>query len=443
MLDTKRSIEDVFATCKEEDVRFIRLCFTDILGKLKSFAISRNELEDAFEYGAGFDGSSIEGYRDIEESDMLAWPDPKTFITLPYTDDTRSARMFCDITTPDGKPYEGDPRNVLKAITGKAKDNGLTFFMGPEVEYFYLKDDKGTELLDRAGYFDLEHLDKTSEIRKETVLMLEEMGIRTECEHHEVAPSQHEIDIRYDEAVRMADMVQVYKGVVKDIANKHGVYATFMPKPLFGENGSGMHTHISFFRNGTNAFYDKDDPNNISEEGKAFIAGILRHAPEFCAITNQSINSYKRLVPGYEAPVYIAWSNANRSALVRIPNFRPGNENATRMELRNPDPAGNPYLQFAAMIGAGLEGVEKGYELPDAVEKNIYEMSAGERKELEIPTLPASLGEAVENMAGSDLMRRTLGDHVFNRFVEVKRGEWDAYRTQVTDYEIRNILPEL
>lgn len=433
--------EDVKAECKKKNIKFIRLCFTDIQGKLKSLALSYRELEDALDRGAGFDGSSIEGYRDIEESDMLAFPDPETFSVLPWQEGV--ATMFCDIYTPDKRPYPGDPRQILKRQLEIAKEMGYTFYLGPEIEYFYFKDDTSTEMLDRAGYFDLEHLDITSQVRKETVLTLESMGIGVECDHHEVAPSQHEIDIQYNEALKMADMVQTYKAVVKEIARKNGIYATFMPKPVYGINGSGMHTHVSFFKNGTNAFWDKGKKHSISDAGRHFVAGVLKHAGEICSVTNPSINSYKRLVPGYEAPVYIAWSKANRSALVRIPDLRPGDEKATRMELRNPDPSGNPYLQFASIIAAGLEGVKNKYELCEAVDKNIYEMSSEEKEKLNIPTLPGSLGEAIEVTAESKLMRQTLGEHTFNRFIEIKRMEWDEYRKQVTDYEIRNLLPEL
>ena len=437
--------EDVLKLCDEHKVKFIRLWFTDILGKLKSFAITRSELDAALNEGAGFDGSSIEGYRDIEESDMIAMPDLTTLQLLPWqsSDDTKVARMVCDILTPDGNPYEGDPRYILKKQLLRAKELGYTFYFGPELEYFYFKNDKGTEIVEKAGYFDLDHLDITSEVRKETVLALEEMGMTIECEHHEVAPSQHEIDIRYCEALKMADHVQTYRSVVKEIARKHELYATFMPKPIFGENGSGMHTHQSFFKGDKNVFFSKDDEHNISKEGKHYIAGILKYAREFCSITNQSINSYKRLVPGYEAPVYVAWSTANRSAMVRIPNFQPGKEKATRMELRCPDPAGNPYLQFAVMIAAGLEGIEKGYMLSSPVNRNIYDMSKEEMDKLNISSLPSNLGEAIELTAKSELVKKALGEHIFKRFVEIKRREWDEYRMQVTDYEIKKLLPVL
>ena len=443
-LDAKTK-DDVIKLCDQHNVKFIRLWFTDILGKLKSFSITRSEIEDSLINGAGFDGSSIEGYRDIEESDMIAMPDPTSFQLLPWqsNEEKKVARMFCDILTPEGMPYEGDPRYILKKQILKAKKMGYTLYFGPELEYFYFKDDQGTEVIEKAGYFDLEPMDISVEVRKETVLALEKMGLQIECEHHEVAPSQHEIDIRYCEALKMADHVQTYKTVVKKIARENGLYATFMPKPIFGENGSGMHTHQSFFKEGKNAFFSSDDPHHISSEGKSYIAGILKYAREFCAVTNQSINSYKRLVPGYEAPVYVAWSAANRSAMVRIPNFRPGAENATRMELRCPDPVGNPYLQFAVMIAAGLEGIEKGYKLPTPVDENIFAMNKQEIKQLDIQTLPSNLGEAIELTAKSELVRNTLGRHIFERFVKIKRMEWDEYRIQVTDYELKKLLPVL
>jgi len=437
--------EDVLKLCDEHNVKFIRMWFTDILGKLKSFAITRSELDDALVSGVGFDGSSIEGYRDIEESDMIAMPDPTTLQLLPWqsSEDTKVARLVCDIVTPNGKPYAGDPRYILKKQLERAAKLGYTFYMGPELEFFYFKSDKSPEIIEKAGYFDMDHLDTTAEVRKETVLALEGMGLTIECEHHEVAPSQHEIDIRYDKALKMADDVQTYKAVVKEIARKHDLYATFMPKPIFGENGSGMHTHMSFFKDGKNVFFSAEDEHHISKEGKSYIAGVLKHAKEFCSVTNQSVNSYKRLVPGYEEPDYVAWSTANRSAMVSIPNFKQGAEKATRMELRCPDPCGNPYLQFAVMIAAGLEGLEKGYSLGEPTNRNIFDMSKEEMKELNIPTLPGNLGEAIELTSESEVVKKALGDHVFERFVEIKRREWDEYRMQVTDYEIKKLLPEL
>jgi len=337
----------VLQMAKESNVRFIRLWFTDILGILKSFAITIDELENALMEGMGFDGSSIEGYARIDESDMIALPDPDTFCILPWRPRERNsvARMFCDIMLPGGGPYEKDPRFVLKKMLKKASDMGYTFYVGPELEYFYFKDSAGTEILDKGGYFDLTPLDVASDLRRDTVIALEEMGIGIEYSHHEVAPSQHEIDMRYTDALTMADNAQTFRLVVKEIALLNGVYATFMPKPLEGENGSGMHTHQSLFKNGKNLFFDPSDKYHLSSEGKSYIAGILKHAREFACVTNQWVNSYKRLVPGYEAPVYVAWARRNRSALVRVPMYKPGKEAATRMELRCPDPAANPYLR--------------------------------------------------------------------------------------------------
>lgn len=434
--------DDVVKLADKHKIKFIQLWFTDILGQLKHFEISRSELETALDEGAGFDGSSIEGYRDIEESDMMAHPDPTTFQLVPWggNGEVKVGRLICDIKTPDGKPYEGDPRYILKNQVERAAKKGFTVYMGPELEYFYFKDSSGTEFIDTGGYFDLVPLDMGDELRRDTILALESMGIAVEVGHHEVAKSQHEIDLRYGEALTMADKAQTYKLVVKEIARQKGVHATFMPKPVFGINGSGMHTHQSLFKGKNNAFFDKKDEAYLSDIARGYIAGLLKHAREIAAVTNQSVNSYKRLVPGYEAPVYVAWSLANRSALVRVPNFKPGKENATRVELRNPDPAGNPYLQFAVMIAAGLEGIERGYKLPASVNKNIYDLSEAERNDLDIPTLPRSLGEAVELFSESKLMKKTLGDHMFNRFVEIKTREWDEYRMYVTKWELDRYL---
>ena len=364
--------DEVVATVEERDVKFIRLWFTDILGQLKSFAIAKEELAGAMAQGMGFDGSSITGFNAIEESDMIAMPDPSTFAILPYRPQERAvARMFCDIRVPGGEPYEGDPRYVLRRALDRAKAMGFDhFYVGPELEYFYFKGSDGTEVLDHGGYFDLTTLDAASDLRRDTVLALEQMGIGIEYSHHEVGPSQHEIDMRFADALRMADNVMTYRTIVKEIAHKHGCYATFMPKPLFGENGSGMHVHQSLFRGEQNAFYDADDEYYLSGEAKSFIAGLLRHSREISCVFAQWVNSYKRLVPGYEAPVYVAWSRRNRSALVRVPVYHPGKEQSTRAELRCPDPACNPYLTFAALLHAGLEGIEKGYDAaaPDGAE---------------------------------------------------------------------------
>jgi len=439
------SQEYVLKTAKEQNVKFIRMWFTDILGFLKSFAITVEELEGALQEGMGFDGSSIEGFARIDESDMIALPDPDTFRMLPWRPREQHgvARMYCDILMPGGEPFEGDPRYVLKRNLKRAADKGYTFYVGPELEYFYFRDSQGTELLDQGGYFDMTPRDAATDLRKETVLALEEMGIGVEYSHHETAPSQHEIDIRYTDALTMADNVMTYRLVVKEIALKYEVYATFMPKPVFGINGSGMHTHQSLFTGDRNAFFDKDDEYHLSKLGKCYIAGLLKHAPEITAVTNQWINSYKRLVPGYEAPVYLSWARRNRSDLVRVPEYRPGREKATRIEYRAPDPACNPYLAFSVMLAAGLEGIEKGYDVPEPIEENVYEMSAKERQERGISTLPASLLEAILLTEKSELVRKALGDHVFSALIANKKIEWDQYRTQITEYELNKYLPVL
>ncbi len=436
--------EYVLKMAKEHDVKFIRLWFTDILGLLKSFAITVEELEGALEEGMGFDGSSIEGFARIDESDMVALPDPDTFQLLPWRPKEHAvARMFCDILRPGGEPFEGDPRYTLKRNLKRAADMGYTFYVGPELEYFYFRDSKGTEPLDEGGYFDLTPLDAATDLRRDTVLTLEEMGIGIEYSHHEVATSQHEIDMRYTDALTMADNVMTYRLVVKQIALKHGVYATFMPKPVFGINGSGMHVHQSLFKGDRNAFFDRDDEYYLSKVGKCYIAGLLRHAPEITSVTSQWVNSYKRLVPGYEAPVYLSWARRNRADLIRVPEYKPGKENATRIEFRSPDPACNPYLAFSVMLAAGLEGIEKEYAVPDPIEENVYEMTEEERKKRGIGTLPASLWEAIQLTENSEVMRRALGDHVFDAFIKNKRIEWDQYRIQVTEYELKKYLPVL
>jgi glutamine synthetase len=441
----KESKEYVLKMAKEHDVKFVRLWFSDILGMLKSFAITVEELEVALEDGMGFDGSSIEGFARIDESDMMALPDPDTFQLLPWRprEHHAVARMFCDIMRPGGEPYEGDPRLVLKRNLKRAADLGYTFYVGPELEYFYFKDAKGTETLDEGGYFDMMPLDEASDLRRDTVLTLEELGIGVEYSHHEVAPSQHEIDMRYTDALTMADSVMTYRLVVKQVALNHGAYATFMPKPMFGQNGSGMHVHQSLFKDGRNAFFDKNDPYHLSKTARSYVAGLLKHAPAITAVTSQWVNSYKRLVPGYEAPVYLSWARRNRSDLIRVPEYKPGKENATRIEYRSPDPACNPYLTFSVMLAAGLDGIEKGLTPPDPVEENVYEMSAAERQERGIDTLPASLWDAVQLAEKSEVVRRALGEHVFNAFIENKKIEWDKYRIQVTDYELKRYLPIL
>lgn len=435
----------VLKTAKEHDVKFIRLWFTDILGVLKSFAITVEELENALENGMGFDGSSIEGFARIDESDMVAMPDPDTFKLLPWRprEHRAVARMFCDILKPEGEPFEGDPRYVLKRNLKKAADLGYTFYVGPELEFFYFKSDDNTEGLDAGGYFDMTPLDTATDLRRDSVLALEELGIDVEYSHHEVAASQHEIDMRYTDALTMADNVMTYRLVVKQVALNHGVYATFMPKPVFGINGSGMHVHQSLFKGSKNAFFDASDPYFLSKIARSFIAGLLKYAPEFTCVANQWVNSYKRLVPGYEAPVYLSWARRNRSDLIRVPEYRPGRENATRIEFRSPDPACNPYLTFSVMLAAGLAGIEQGLEPPKPVEENVYEMSEEQRASRGIGTLPASLLEAVRLTETSELVRKALGEHVFEKFIANKKIEWDLYRTQVTEYELNKYLPVL
>ena len=442
MDDKPSTVADVQALVAERSVRFINFWFTDILGQLKSFSINAAELEGAFESGMAFDGSSITGFNAIEESDMIAMPDPSTFAVLPWRPEEQNVgRIFCDILTPERTPYEGDPRHILRRAVQRAKDLGFDAFnVGPELEYFLFKGASGTEPLDSGGYFDLTTLDAGSGARRDTAIALEQLGIHVEYSHHEAGPSQHEIDIRYADALKMADDCMTYRITVKELALVNGWHATFMPKPLFGQNGSGMHTHMSLFAGGLNAFFDPDDRHFLSPAAKGFIAGQLRHAREICSIFAQWVNSYKRLVPGYEAPVYVAWSRRNRSALVRVPPHHPGNESATRMELRCPDPACNPYLTFAALLQAGLEGIENGYELPEPMEKNLYHLAPEERRRLGIEQLPETLGAAVELTADSELALRTLGEHTFNRYIEIKRREWEEYRVQVTPWELERYL---
>jgi glutamine synthetase len=434
--------EDVFRQVKEKNVSFIQFWFTDVLGMLKSFAVTPSELESGLNEGMGFDGSSIEGFARIEESDMIAMPDPATFQLVPWRSGERPvARMFCDVLNPDGSPYKGDPRYVLKRMLNKIEDKGYTFYLGPELEYFYFKNSEGTEGLDAGGYFDARPLDLAADLRRQTIFALQDLGIQVEYSHHEVAPSQHEIDLRYDEALKMADKTMTYRIVVKDIARRNGCYATFMPKPIFGQNGSGMHVHQSLFKGEKNLFFDGNDPYHLSAMAKGYIAGIMRHAREIIAVTNQWVNSYKRLVPGYEAPVYISWARRNRSAMIRVPMYKPGKEEATRIEFRAPDPACNPYLAFAVMLAAGLRGIEKGYELPDPIEEDIYEMSDGEKADRGIETLPGNLYAAILEVERSNLVKEALGDHVFKKFIENKKIEWDRFRTHVSQFELDSYLP--
>ena len=438
-MDDQRAF--VLQTCKDRDIKFIRLWFTDILGSLKSFAITVEELEKALEEGMGFDGSSIEGFARIDESDMVAMPDPATFQLIPWRPSERGvARMFCDVLLPNGEPFEGDPRYVLKRNLKRATELGYTFYVGPELEFFYFKSAEGTEPLDPGGYFDLTPLDAASDLRRQTVLTLEEMGIGVEYSHHEVAPSQHEIDLRYTDALTMADNAMTYRLVVKEVALANDIHATFMPKPIASENGSGMHTHQSLFKGERNAFFDESAPYHLSAIAKSYIAGLMRHARELTLVTNQWVNSYKRLVAGYEAPVYVTWARRNRSDLVRIPEYKPGKEMATRIEYRAPDPACNPYLAFAAMLAAGLAGIEHEYPLREPSEGNVFEMTEEERIALDIDLLPRTLDEAIRATEESELMRECLGEHVFESLLKNKRIEWDAYRAHVTDFELERYL---
>ena len=436
------TVEDILKIVKDNHVSFIQFWFTDVLGMLKSFAVTPTELETGMMEGMGFDGSSIEGFARIEESDMIAMPDPTTFQLLPWRPDDRPvARMFCDIVNPDLSPYEGDPRYVLKRLLHKIGEKGYTFFVGPELEYFYFKNNKAPEVLDAGGYFDSRPLDLASDLRRETIFALQQMGIQVEYSHHEVAPSQHEIDLRYDDALCMSDKTMTYRVVVKEIARQNGCYATFMPKPIFGVNGSGMHVHQSLFKEEKNLFYDSHDSYNLSEMAKGYIAGIMKHAREVIAVTNQWVNSYKRLVPGYEAPVYISWARRNRSAMIRIPMYKPGKEMATRIEFRAPDPACNPYLAFAVMLAAGLKGIENKYELPEPIEEDIYSMTEREKRDRGILTLPGNLYEALLEVENSEVVREALGEHIFNKFIENKKIEWDLYRTHVSQYEVAKYMP--
>ena len=434
----------VLKIVRDKDVKLIGLWFTDILGFLKNFAITPRELEETLAHGAGFDGSSIEGFARIDESDMLALPDPTTFQILPWSPPQYPvARMFCDILRPGGQPFEGDPRYVLKRNLKRASDLGYTFNVGPELEYFYFQNAEGTHILDEGGYFDLTPPDIGSDLRMETTLALEQMGISVQYSHHEVATSQHEVDLLYTDALPMADNVMTSRLVVKEVALKHGIYATFMPKPIFGVNGSGMHVHQSLFKGDRNAFFDKDDPYYLSKAAKHYIAGLLKYAPEITAVVNQWLNSYKRLVPGYEAPVYLSWARRNRSDMIRVPEYQPGKESATRIEFRVPDPACNPYLAFSVMLAAGLEGIEKGYELVDPIEENVFEMTSEQRKQRGIGSLPMNLLDAISLTENSSLVREALGDHVFESFIQNKKIEWEQYRIQVTEYELKKYLPIL
>jgi glutamine synthetase len=444
----ERQRDYVLRTVEERGVRLIRLWFTDVLGQLKSFAISPAELEGAFDEGMRFDGSAIDGFSRVQESDVLAKPDPNSFELLPWADTYgTSARMFCDIVNIDGTPFEGDPRQVLRRNLDKARERGFSFFAAPEMEFFYFASGDASEgppkPLDQASYFDLTTADVASDLRQRTIATLEAMGIPVEYSHHEDAPSQHEIDLRYTDALTMADNVMTFRLVVREVALEAGVHATFMPKPLAGVQGSGMHTHISLFEGDTNAFYDPGDDRNLSKVARGFIAGLLHHAAEITAVTNQWVNSYKRLVIGYEAPIYNSWARNNRSVVVNVPPIKIGKAESARLEYRAPDPGCNPYLSFSVILAAGLKGIEEGYDLPEETSANLYALTDQERFAEGISTLPASLAEALDAMERSELVAEALGEHVFEWFIRNKRAEWMEYKTQVTQFELDRYLHRL
>jgi glutamine synthetase len=441
----QQQLDYVLRTVEERGVRFVRLWFTDVLGTLKSFAITPAELETALEEGMTFDGSAIEGYSRVQESDMLAMPDPSTFEIVPWRgEDAPVARMFCDIKHLSEEPFEGDPRYVLKRNLERARDKGFTFYTAPEMEFFIFESASTPPVpLDTAGFFDLTQLDMVSELRRQTIVTLEAMGIPVEYSFHELGPSQHEIDLRYTDALTMADNVMTFRQVVKQVATELGVYATFMPKPIEGAFGSGMHTQVSLFEGDVNAFHDPGDEFGLSKVGKCFIAGLLHHAREITAVTNQTVNSYKRLIAGYEAPVHICWARNNESALVRLPAPKKGKESSTRIEFRSPDPAANPYLAFSVMLAAGLKGVEDAYDLPPEATNNIYEMTPEERAAEGIGSLPQSLTEAISAMEESELVAEALGEHVFEYFIRNKRKEWLDYKAHVTPWELDRYLGSL
>ena len=436
--------EYVLRIARDNNVKFVRLWFTDILGKLKGLALNVDDLEDAIERGVGFDGSAIEGYARIDESDMRAWPDPTTFALLPWRPRQNAvARMFCDIQTPSGEPFAGDPRQVLKRNLEHLARLGYTYYVGPELEFFYFRDNQTTEPLDTYGYYDQLSSQPTADLRRNTVLNLSELGIPVKYSHHEGAPGQHEIDLQYTDTLTMADSVMTAKLVIKELAQLSGAYASFMPKPITGVNGSGMHVHQSLFRGDDNAFYDLEDQQHLSLTGKQFIAGLIRHATEISLVTNQWVNSYKRLVPGFEAPVYVSWDHHNRSDLIRVPAYKPGYESSVRVEYRAPDPACNPYLTFSMLLAAGIKGIEEEYPVPPPVEGDIFAMSSEQLEARGIARLPGTLGEAISLAEKSQLVRQTLGEPTFSSLIRNKQMEWDQYRATVTDYEVRNYLPQL
>ncbi len=443
-----RQQEFVLRTIEERDVRFVRLWFTDVLGVLKSVAVAPAELEGAFAEGIGFDGSAIEGLTRVYEADMIAKPDPATFQILPWRGERHgSARMFCDIETPDGEPSLADPRNVLKRALAKANAQGFTFYTHPEIEFYLFEPLADLTLplvpIDTAGYFDHVPRGTAHDFRRATITMLESMGISVEFSHHEAGPGQNEIDLRYADALTTADNIMTFRTVVKEVALEQGVFASFMPKPMAEFPGSGMHTHLSLFEGDRNAFYEAGAEYQLSKVARNFIAGVLRHAAEITAVTNQYVNSYKRLWGGAEAPSYICWGHNNRSALIRVPMYKPAKGQSSRVEFRGLDSAANPYLAYAVLLAAGLAGIEKGYELPDGAEDDVWELTPAERRALGIEPLPSSLDEAIRVMEGSELVAETLGEHVFDFVLRNKRLEWEEYRSQVTPFELHRFLPVL
>jgi len=440
--------KDILSKAKSDNIKFVHLQFTDILGTLKSVAVPAERLEDILDKGIWFDGSSIEGFARISESDMFLQPDVSTYRVIPWkSQEFRVARFICDVFTPDGQPYPGDPRGILKKAVAEAKKDGFNYFTGPEVEFFLLKKD-GEKITtiphDVGGYFDYSPLDLASEIRRDIVIALEALGMTVEMSHHEVGPGQHEIDVKYSDAVSSADNVITLKYTIKAIAQRFGLHATCMPKPIFGVNGSGMHVHQSLFDSkGNNVFYDSGDKYKLSKAAYGFIAGQLKHARSMSAVLAPTVNSYKRLVPGYEAPVYVCWGQVNRSALIRIPRFSPGRELATRAELRCPDPSCNPYLAFALMLKAGMDGIKTGLTPPSPTEEDVYEFDSKELKARNIDTLPSSLREALDEAAKGDLVKNALGEHTYGKFMDAKSAEWDDYRIKVTPWEIDRYLENL
>lgn len=442
-----KQTEFVLRTIEERDIRFVRLWFTDVLGTLKSVAVAPAELEGAFAEGLGFDGSAIEGFARVYESDMLAKPDPATFAVLPWRAESPGvARMFCDILMPDGSPSYADPRYVLKRALSRAADMGFTFYTHPEVEFYLLKNHPGDgppEPIDNYGYFDNSPQSVGYDFRRQAITMLEAMGISVEFSHHEGGPGQQEIDLRYADALTTADNLMTFRTVVKEVALEQGVYATFMPKPFRDSPGSGMHTHVSLFEGDRNAFHEPGAPFQLSQVARSFIAGVLRHAPEITAVTNQWVNSYKRLAGGAEAPAMVCWGHNNRSALVRVPMYKPTKGNSTRVEFRSLDSACNPYLAFAVILASGLKGIEEGYELPPGAEDDVWSLTPAERRAMGMEPLPGSLNQAIQAMERSELVAETLGEHVFDFFLRNKQAEWEEYRRQVNAWEIDRYLPTL